>query len=124
MIYNLLALTKIIVCIFVALMMYNYVNFYEDTSFTLPIFLLWILFFVWWVTYFIFYGLEKILTNKSLWSISAISYKQSLLIGVFFFINIGLLSINRWSYIFAFVSLIFMIVLEYFLTKYEFAKAR
>lgn len=96
-IHIILSLFKLLVGLTVLIVVWLYIDPFQDPETWVIIWSIGLLFFVWWFSYFVFYLLGLRLSDKKVHLISSYSYRASLVIALFVLTNIVLLMIEFWS---------------------------
>ncbi len=115
--YNIGSLLKIIVGTSIIYYVYTKINPYKDPVVALSFGFIWIFLIIWGVSFYIFYITQKIFSQKENITIASRSYKLSLLIWLFFMINISLIIMEKWTKILWLIILIVFIFLQILTVK-------
>jgi len=114
-IYHIVSIIKLFLWIFLSLIVYNYVNIYEDPAIWISLWFLWVFITLWGWSFFIFLWIQKIFRHESKIRIQKDSYKLSLLFWIFAMTNVLLLILWHWSKFLWFLLLIIFVLLQIFL---------
>lgn len=96
-IYHIIALLKIGLWGWVMLLMYFLINPELDPVLAYTGIFSWLLLFVWGISFYIFWWVHSLWTQRSLQDIIVPSYKLSLLLGLFIVINTVLFFLHYWT---------------------------
>lgn len=110
--YNIWAILKVAVWIWIISYLYNYINIYEDLIIGLWFGFIGIFFVVWWVSFYMFYISQKIFSVKNNIEIASRSYKLSLLFWLFILVNLSLVILDKWNKLLVLWILIIFIILQ------------
>jgi hypothetical protein len=95
--YNMWAIIKIIVGISIIGILYNYVNVYQDPAIGISFWFLGIFMIVWGIGYFMFLLSYKFFSKEHLHKQASLSYKLSLLLGMYVMVNITFIITDHWN---------------------------
>lgn len=123
--YQIASTSKLVLWIIILVLVYSYINVYEDPWAWISLWLLWLFITLWWLSFYVFLLWQKIFrTNQDIDRITKDSYKLSLLFGIYSIINVLLLVLWTWSKFLWLILLIWFIGLQILLfsenqTKHE-----
>lgn len=105
-IYHTLSLTKLIIGLVVLVIVYQYIDPFQDPETGVVIWSIGLLFLLWGASYFVFYfaGLRR--SDHKIQLIASHAYKLSLLVALFFLTNIVFLVVEFWTVTHSFIALI------------------
>lgn len=115
--YSIWALLKILVGIGIITILYNYVNVYNDPVLGLSFGFLGVFMIIWWASYYFFLFGYKMFTTLPKHVQSSMSYKLSLLLGLYAMINLSLVITGKWSTLVGVLLLIGFVFLLYVFMK-------
>jgi hypothetical protein len=95
--YHIWAITKIVLWLLIAIILYNFINIYEDPAIGIWFGLVSILLISWWTSFYLFLGINNAISSKDGYQIISESYKMSLLFGLFCLLNVILLLLSIWT---------------------------
>lgn len=109
--YHIISFVKLIIGIAVLVVVYHYIDPFQDPQTGIIIGSIWLLFFIWGLSYFIFYAAGLRRSDKKLKLIMSQAYKLSLLVALFFLTNIVFLVIEFRSFTNSFITLVLFALL-------------
>lgn len=95
--YHIASITKIFLGIAIMLITYTSINIYEDPAIAIGLGFVGLFIAIWWLSFYIFWGLQKSFRAIDTDRIMKDSYKLSLLFGIYVMINILLLLLWSWT---------------------------
>jgi hypothetical protein len=111
--YQIASGTKFVLWVIILILVYSYINVYEDPWVWISLWLVWLFIMLRWLSFYFFFMWQKIFrTNQDLDRITKDSYKLSLLFGIYAIINVLLLVLWTWSKILWLILLIWFIALQ------------
>ena len=113
--YIRLSLFKLIVWLVVLVLVWMYIDPFQDPQTWVILWSIWLLFFVRWLSYFIFYYAGVYRSDKKLHFLSSFAYKASLLLALYMLTNILLIIIELWTFINGFIITILFWLLYRFI---------
>lgn len=115
-VYSLGALFKTLIWILILWILYQYVNVYQDPVLGLSFGFFALFMIVWWASYFFFLIGYKFFSQKSDALQSSLSYKLSLLVGIFAMTNLTLMVVDKRTLFLSIVLLIAFLLLQMVIT--------
>ncbi len=115
--YSIGAALKIIVGVGILAVLYNYVNVYNDPIIGLSFGFLGVFMIIWWASYFFFLVAYKFFSTLPDYQQSSMSYKLSLLLGLYAMINLSLVITGKRSTILGVVLLLAFLWIQYMFIK-------
>ncbi|MFA7284856.1 MAG: hypothetical protein WC004_03455 [Candidatus Absconditabacterales bacterium] len=114
-IYHTLSLIKLIIGLVVLVIVYQYIDPFQDPETGVIIGSIGLLFLLWGTSYFVFYfaGLRR--SDHKIQLIASHAYKLSLLVALFFLTNIVFLVVEFWTALHSFVTLIIFGAIYWFI---------
>ncbi len=110
--YHIWSLIKIIIGLSVIYLLYNYINIYQDPLIAIGFWFFWLFLVTWWVSFYIFFILQKFFSKLDNLKISSKSYKLSLLFWLFLLINLSFVILEERNKIIWLAILIIFIILH------------
>lgn len=114
-IYKIISLIKMILGLVTSILVYTYINVYEDPVVWLGLGFLWLFMLSRWASFFVFLALQKWFRESSLDDMMKDSYKLSLLFGIYVIINLLLISLWYRSKLLGIALFIWFVFLQSFL---------
>lgn len=111
--YKLASITKLILGILILILVYSYINVYEDPSVWLSLAFLWLFITLRWLSFFIFILAQNFFrSKKDKDRVIKDSYKLSLLFGIYAIINVLLIVLWTRNKILWIVLLIWFVLIQ------------
>lgn len=110
-IFHTISIVKLFAGLVICFLVYKYINPFDDPTSGVSVGLIWALFVIRWLFYFIFYAILYYSSDKKLHIISRQSYIASLIISIYFTVNLLLIILELWSYTNGIIILIIFISL-------------
>lgn len=110
--YYIISGIKAVLGLFILIILYNYINVYQDPVVGIALWFLWSFIFFWWISFFVFLWIQKLFRQQAEDRIIKDSYKLSLLFGIFALLNIGLILLEKRSKVLWLVLLVLFIALH------------
>ncbi len=111
------SLIKIIIWSIILFLTNKNINPQEDFLFWLIFIILWLFLVFWWISFWIFIFVNKFLFKQH--NRLSISYKSSLILGIFIIINLLFIIFDLWDKITWILLVITFILINYFIIKDE-----
>lgn len=92
-----LSLFKLLIGLFVMFLVGRYIDPFQDPETWVIIWSVGLMFFVWGLSYFIFYYASQYISDKKLHILSSQAYKASLLVALYILTNVVCIMIEFWS---------------------------
>ena len=96
--YHIISLAKMLVGLGILVVVYQYIDPFQDPETWIIIWSVWLLFFIRGFSYFVFYAAGLRRSDNKVKLIMSHAYKLSLLVALFFLTNIVFLVIEFWSF--------------------------
>lgn len=97
-IFHTISVIKLLAGIVICFLVYSYINPFEDPTSGVSVWLIGALFVIWGLFYFVFYAILYYSSDKKLHIISRQSYIASLIVSIYFTINLLLILLELRSY--------------------------
>lgn len=111
--YQIASATKFILGLTILILVYSYINVYEDPWIGISLWFLWLFIMLWWLSFYIFLLWQKVFrNNQDEDRITKDSYKLSLLFWIYAVINVLLLIMWNRSKILWLILLIGFVALQ------------
>lgn len=111
--YQIASATKFVLWLIILILVYSYINVYEDPWVGISLWFLWLFVMLRWLSFYIFLLWQKIFrTNQDQERITKDSYKLSLLFGIYAVINVLLLILWNRSKFLWLLLLVWFIALQ------------
>jgi len=110
--YHIVSGVKIVLGTVIMLLVYNFVNVYEDPIIWIGLGFLWLFIATWWVSFFLFLWWQNLFRRVKQLRIIKDSYKLSLLFGIYAMINVLLLLMWQWTKLLWLLLLLGFIMLQ------------
>ncbi len=110
-IYTIISLIKMVLWLVTSILVYSYINVYEDPVVWLGLGFLWIFIFAWGASFFVFLAFQKRFRDVKLDDMMKDSYKLSLLFWIYVIINLLLISLwyrSKLLGIWLFIGFVFL----------------
>ncbi len=92
-VYKVISLIKIVIGLATSILVYSFINVYEDPIVWLGLGFLWIFIFAWGASFFVFLAFQRRFRDAKMDDMMKDSYKLSLLFGIYVIINLLLISL-------------------------------